>query len=224
MRCGSRAPCPTRTRWPISTTAAAKPSSSATARRRNPRRCSRRSAGRWIQGVGHVGAFLAEKLHAAGAKLVITDVNQAALDEVVAKTGAKVVAPEAIFDAEVQVFAPCALGGAITPATLERLKGRVVAGGANNQLATPEAGEALFAKGMIYAPDYVINGGGIINVAGEIRALEAGATFDPAWVEGKLSRLMETLDEVFQRSIDEKRPTHEIAGEIARARIEAARR
>jgi leucine dehydrogenase len=177
-----------------------------------------------IQGVGHVGAFLAEKLHAAGARLIITDVNQAALDEVVAKTGAKVVAPDAIFDAEAEVFAPCALGGAITPATLERLKGRVVAGGANNQLATPEAGEALFAKGLIYAPDYVINGGGIINVAGEIRALEAGATFDPAWVEGKLSRLMATLDEVFQRSIDEKRPTHEIAGEIARARIEAARR
>jgi leucine dehydrogenase len=176
-----------------------------------------------IQGVGHVGAFLAEKLHAAGAKLIITDVNQAALDEVAAKTGASVVAPDAIFDAEAEVFAPCALGGAVTLQTLDRLKGKVIAGGANNQLATPEAGEALFARGLIYAPDYVINGGGIINVAGEIRALEADAAFDPAWVEGKLSRLMETLDEVFQRSADENRPTHEIAGEIARARIAAAR-
>lgn len=176
-----------------------------------------------IQGVGHVGAFLAEKLHAAGAKLVIADVNQAALDEVAAKTGAKVVAPDAIFDEAAEVFAPCALGGAVSHETLGRLKARVIAGGANNQLATPEAGEALFKAGLIYAPDYVINGGGIINVAGEIRALEAGAAFDPAWVEGKLARLMETLDEVFQRSKDEKRPTHEIANQIARARIEAAR-
>ncbi len=177
-----------------------------------------------IQGVGHVGAFLAEKLHAAGAKLIITDVNQPALDEVAARTGATVVAPDAIFDSKADVFAPCALGGAVTLANLDRLQGRVIAGGANNQLATPEAGEELYRRGLIYAPDYVINGGGIINVAGEIRALDAGAAFDPVWVEGKLSRLMETLDEVFQRSVDEKRPTHVIAGEIARDRIEAARR
>ena len=172
-----------------------------------------------IQGVGHVGAFLAEKLHAAGAKLVIADVNEAALREVADRTGAKIVSTDAIFDTEAEVFAPCALGGAITHDTLKRLKAKVIAGGANNQLATADAGEALFAEGRLYAPDYVINGGGIINVAGEIRALEAGAAFDPAWVEGKLARLMQTLDEVFQRSTDERRPTHDIAGEIARARI-----
>jgi leucine dehydrogenase len=176
-----------------------------------------------IQGVGHVGAFLAEKLHAAGAKLIIADVNAPALEAVAAATGAKIVPPDAIFDTDADVFAPCALGGAITLETLKRLKARVVAGGANNQLATPEAGEALFAEGRLYAPDYVINGGGIINVAGEIRALEAGGAYDPEWVEGKLSRLMETLDEVFQRSADERRPTHEIAGEIARARIAEGR-
>ncbi|MDG2522737.1 Glu/Leu/Phe/Val dehydrogenase [Caulobacter segnis] len=176
-----------------------------------------------IQGVGHVGAYLAEKLHAAGAKLVIADVNQAALDEVAAKTGAKIVSTDAIFDVDAEVFAPCALGGAINAETLPRLKGKVVAGGANNQLATPEIGRILFEKGMLYAPDYVINGGGIINVAGEIRALEADAAFDPSWVADKLSTLMLTLGEVLDRSAAEKRPTHEVANEMAKARIAAGR-
>jgi leucine dehydrogenase len=176
-----------------------------------------------IQGVGHVGGFLAEKLHAAGAKLIIADVNQAVVDHFIAATSAVAVSPDAIFDAEADVFAPCALGGAVSPATLDRIKAKVIAGGANNQLATPEMGQALFARGVLYAPDYVINGGGIINVAGEIRALEAGSAFDPAWVAGKLDQLMVTLDEVFARSVAERRPTHEVADEMARARIAAAR-
>ena len=175
-----------------------------------------------IQGVGHVGAFLADTLHAAGAKLVIADVDAPALRAVAERTGAQVVAPEVILDAQADAFAPCALGGAITLGALDRLRGKVVAGGANNQLATPEAGEALFARGLVYAPDYVINGGGIINVAGEIRALEAGEAFDPAWVAGKLDRLMATLADILDRSAAERRPTHEIAGEIARARIAEA--
>ena len=145
--------------------------------------------------------------------------NQQALDEVSTRTGATVVSPGAIFDVEAQVFAPCALGGAVSAEALPRLKGRVVAGGANNQLATPEIGRALFERGMLYAPDYVINGGGIINVAAEIRALDAGGAYDPAWVETKLSRLVETLGEVIDQSTTEKRPTNEVADEIARARI-----
>jgi leucine dehydrogenase len=176
-----------------------------------------------IQGVGHVGGFLAHKLHAAGAKLIVADVNESALREVAEATGAKIVAPDAIFDVDAQVFAPCALGDAITFDTLGRLKAKVVAGGANNQLESPQVGRALFDKGMLYAPDYVINGGGITNVAGEIRALEHGEAFDPAWVEAKLDRLMATLDEVFERASAERRPTHEIADAIARDRIAAAR-
>jgi leucine dehydrogenase len=172
-----------------------------------------------IQGVGHVGAYLADKLHAAGARLYIADVNQQALDEVSTRTGATVVSPDAIFDVEAEVFAPCALGGAVNAETLPRLTGRVVAGGANNQLATPEIGRALFERGMLYAPDYVINGGGIINVAAEIRALDAGGAYDPAWVETKLSRLTQTLGEVLDQSIAEKRPTNEVADEIAQGRI-----
>jgi leucine dehydrogenase len=175
-----------------------------------------------IQGVGHVGAWLAEKLAAAGANLIITDVNEAALAQVAARTGATIVPPAAIFDVEAEVFAPCALGGAVNADTLGRLKGRVVAGGANNQLATPQIGRLLFDKGMLYAPDYVINGGGIINVAAEIAAIEAGTAFDPAWVELKLDRLLITLGEVLDRSLAEKRPTHEVADEMAKARIAGA--
>ncbi|MBI1407467.1 MAG: amino acid dehydrogenase [Caulobacter sp.] len=176
-----------------------------------------------LQGVGHVGGYLADKLHAAGAKLIVTDVNQTALREVAARTGATIVAPDAIFDVEAEVFAPCALGGAINVETLGRLKGRVVAGAANNQLATPEIGRALFDKGLLYAPDYVINGGGIINVAAEILGLEAGLAFDQAWVDAKLDRLALTLAEVLDRAAADGRPTHEIANEMARERIAAGR-
>jgi leucine dehydrogenase len=176
-----------------------------------------------IQGVGHVGGFLAHKLHAAGAKLVIADVNQAAVQEIVAATGARAVAPDAIFNETAEVFAPCALGGAITLETLSRLKAQVIAGGANNQLGSAEAGRAMFERGILYAPDYVINGGGITNVAAEIRALDHGQAFDGAWVAAKLDRLMQTLDEVFEQASAERRPTQDVADEIARARIAAAR-
>lgn len=176
-----------------------------------------------IQGVGHVGAYLAEKLHAAGAELIIADVNQVALAEVAAKTGATIVPTDAIFDVEADVFAPCALGGAISNATLPRLKVKVIAGGANNQLADAMIGQTVFDRGILYAPDYVINGGGIINVAAEIRALEAGGAFDGGWVASKLDRLAQTLAEVIDQSISEKRPANLVADEIARARIAAAR-
>ncbi|MFC3070784.1 Glu/Leu/Phe/Val dehydrogenase dimerization domain-containing protein [Phenylobacterium soli] len=191
--------------------------------------CVRRALGRELdgvtvalQGVGHVGGYLADKLTAAGAKLIVTDVNAEQLHAVAERTGAEVVAPGAIFDAECDVFAPCALGGAINESTLPRIKAKVIAGAANNQLADAEAGRAVFQRGMLYAPDYVINGGGIINVAAEIRALEAGGAFDPAWVDAKLDRLMLTLEEVLDRAKAENRPTNEVANEIAQARITIA--
>lgn len=176
-----------------------------------------------LQGVGHVGAYLADKLHAAGARLIITDVNAPALRAVAEKTGAAVVAPDAIFDADADIFAPCALGAILNAETLPRLKARVIAGGANNQLAEAGIGRAVFERGLIYAPDYVINGGGIINVASEVRGLQREEAYDPRWVEGKLARLMETLDEVLQRSKAERRPANEIADAVAQERIRAAR-
>jgi leucine dehydrogenase len=176
-----------------------------------------------VQGVGHVGGYLCDKLHKAGAKLIITDVNQATLDEVAARTGAQVVAPDAIYDVDCDIYAPCALGATLNPDTIKRLKCKAVVGAANNQLATPDIGQALFDAGVIYAPDYLINAGGIINVASEMTARATGGAYDPQWVEGKLVRLMETLAEVLDRSAAEKRPTHEISDAIAEARIEAAK-
>lgn len=191
--------------------------------------CVRRALGREldgvtvaIQGVGHVGGYLADKLHAAGAKLILTDVNAEVLHAVAARTNAQIVAPGAIFDVDAEVFAPCALGGAINAETLPRLKAKVVAGGANNQLADAETGRAVFNHGLLYAPDYVINGGGIINVAGEIRAIERGEAFDVGWVDAKLDRLTRTLEEVLDRAAAENRPTNEVANEIAKARITIA--
>jgi leucine dehydrogenase len=175
-----------------------------------------------IQGVGHVGGYLAEKLAAAGAVLTIADVNAEACRAVAGKTGAQVVAPSAIFDVPADVFAPCALGGAINADTLPRLSAKVIAGGANNQLADADTGRAVFDRGLLYAPDYVINGGGIINVAGEIRALDAGEAFDPAWVDAKLDRLALTLEEVLDQAQHERRPTNEVANQIALARISGA--
>ena len=98
----------------------------------------------------------------------------------------------------------------------------MIAGCANNQLADADVGRKVFERGLLYLPDYVINGGGIINVAGEIRALEKGDAFDPAWVEAKLARLMETLGEVLDRSRAEKRPADQVANELAKARISQA--
>jgi leucine dehydrogenase len=177
-----------------------------------------------IQGVGHVGAILADKLAADGARLVVCDFNEAAAAQVATSTGAQLVPPDAIFDAEADVFAPCALGGAVSAATLPRLKARIVAGGANNQLADPAAGQALFDAGILYAPDFVINGGGIINVAAEIRALEQGGAYDPAWVEAKLTAMIATLADVLDRSAADRAPADRIAVAMAKEKIAAAKR
>jgi leucine dehydrogenase len=176
-----------------------------------------------LQGIGHVGGYLADKLYAAGAKLIMTDVNTALLAEVAARTNAEIVTPDGIYDVQADIYAPCALGATLNPKTLDRLTVKAVVGAANNQLATTDIGQTLFERGILYAPDYVINGGGIINVASELRARQTGGAYDAAWVETKLSRLMDTLEEVLERSASENRPTHEIADAIAEARINAAR-
>jgi leucine dehydrogenase len=167
-----------------------------------------------VQGVGHVGGYLCSHLAKAGAKLTITDVNPEALDAVARTTGARVVPPNEIYDVEADIFSPNALGAILNPDTLPRLRVKVVAGGANNQLATPEMGDRLREQGVLYAPDYVINGGGIINVAAEI----SGA-YDPAWVEAKLQRLILTLGEVLDGAKSEGRATNRVADEMARQRI-----
>lgn len=170
-----------------------------------------------VQGVGHVGEYLCGHLHEAGAELVITDVDEEALQRVAEKYGARIVKPDAIYDQDVDVFAPCALGGVINPETVDRLKGKVVAGAANNVLATPDMGEALRSRGILFAPDYVINAGGIINVAGEVKG-----EYDPAWVAAKVETLGETVAEVIRRSESQDRPTNLVADDMAREILAAA--
>lgn len=121
-----------------------------------------------VQGVGAVGYHLCKLLHESGAKLVVTDTYQPALDKCVEEFGATVVSTEAIYGVECDIYAPCALGASINDETIPQLKCKIVCGGANNQLKDAEIhGKALQAKGIIYAPDYVANAGGVINVSYE---------------------------------------------------------
>jgi leucine dehydrogenase len=171
-----------------------------------------------VQGVGHVGGIACRLLAKAGADLVITDVNKDTLDAVARETGARVVEPDAIYDVQADVFSPNALGAILNPATIGRLNCRVIAGGANNQLSAPDIGDQLMQRGILYAPDYVINGGGIINVAAEI-----SGSYDPDWVDGKLDKLMERLGSVLDLSMSEGRAPNRVADDMARRLIREAR-
>lgn len=123
-----------------------------------------------IQGVGHVGAALAAMLHAEGARLVIADTDSAAVARVALETGAVVVPVQAILSSKADILAPCALGGVITEHNVGRIAAKAICGAANNQLADPEDGARLADAGVLYAPDYVVNAGGIISVAAEYLA------------------------------------------------------
>lgn len=170
-----------------------------------------------VQGVGSVGGYTCEHLAKAGANLYIADIDQGALADLSRRTGARIVAPDDIYDVDADIFSPNALGAIINAETLQRLKVKVIAGGANNQLATPDMGARVRDAGILYAPDYVINGGGIINVAAEI----SGA-YSRAWVDQKLDTLIDTLGAVLDEGLASGRPTNEIADDMARARIAAA--
>jgi leucine dehydrogenase len=172
-----------------------------------------------VQGVGSVGGHVCDHLARAGAHLVITDIDPETLQAVAGRTGAKIVDPDAIYDAEADIFSPNALGAVINPKTLPRLRVKAIAGGANNQLVVPEMGEFLRRQGILYAPDYVINGGGIINVAAEI----SGA-YSVDWVREKIRRLIGTLGGVLDEALARDEPANLVADRIARARLAAARK
>ncbi len=121
-----------------------------------------------IQGCGNVARFLCGHLAEAGAELIVTDIVQDKVQLMIDKHGAKPASPEEIYDIECDVFAPCALGAVINDDTVPRLKSKIVAGGANNVLLTEEHGDRLRERGILYAPDFVINAGGIINVSVEL--------------------------------------------------------
>ena len=164
-----------------------------------------------IQGVGNVGWNLGKQLHEAGAKLTVTDVNQARLDRCVKEFGAKVVDREAIYGADCDVFAPCALGNVINDRTIPQLKAKIVAGGANNQLGEDRHGEELLRRGILYAPDFVINAGGIINVACE--SLPKG--YDEKASLEKVRNIYQAVKDVIQTSRAQAIPTSQAAVVLA---------
>jgi len=171
-----------------------------------------------ILGVGAVGMALAELLHDAGADLIVADVNADAVRRAVDRFGASAVSPLEAVGAEADIFSPCALGGAISSETLPRLKATIVAGAANNQLATPEMDRALMQRGILYAPDYVINAAGVISVGLEILG---------DWHEAELTRRIDAigprLGQIFERAAREGSATGAIADELAREIIAKAK-
>lgn len=166
-----------------------------------------------IQGVGSVGFRLAKHLADAGARLWVTDIHPDQTQRAVRELGAVAVAPDAIFDLDVDVFSPCALGGTINDQSLERLRAVVVAGAANNQLQSPDHAHALAKRDILYAPDYVINAGGIIDIHYERTGYEAGRLM--AHLEG----IGTTLDEIFRRAGQAGCTTAELADQIAEERF-----
>ncbi|GLS84673.1 Leu/Phe/Val dehydrogenase [Paraferrimonas haliotis] len=169
-----------------------------------------------VQGVGHVGYYLCKHLHEAGAKLIVTDINQESLARVEKEFGAIVVAPEDIYHQEVDVYAPCALGATINDTTIPKLKAKVIAGCANNQLAERRHDDVLKSLDILYAPDYVINAGGIINVFFE-------RDYDADKSKAKVAEIYTTLCKIFEQSKLQDRPTGEVADEMARGIISDAR-
>jgi leucine dehydrogenase len=167
-----------------------------------------------IQGVGNVGYRLAKHLHEAGAKLWVTDIHAPAVERCVQEFGATAVSMDEIFAVPAEVFAPCALGAIINDRTLPQLKAPIIAGAANNQLAGKRHGQALMERGILYAPDYVINAGGIIEIF-----YEEGGDYDEHKVREHLERIGQTLTTVFKRAQEEKRPTGEIADRLAEERF-----
>ncbi len=169
-----------------------------------------------VQGLGHVGYYLCEYLHKEGAKLIVTDINQNNLDRVVNDFDATPVAPDGIYQQAVDVYAPCALGAVINDTTLPLLNTKIVAGAANNQLAEDRHGIELLKKGILYAPDYVINAGGIINVSFE-------NNYNREVAYDKVSCIYQTLEDIFSQADKEDKATNIVADEMARAKVAAAK-
>ena len=166
-----------------------------------------------VQGLGHVGYDYARRLHAAGAKLIVADIDEAAIERARAEFGAQVVSVDAIYDVAADIYAPCALGATLNPLTLPRIKASIIAGAANNQLATAEVGDLLRDKGVLYVPDFVINAGGIIKVCYEyLNKPEAD-------VEAHVRQIGATLTEVFERAAHEGLSTSVVADRVAQARF-----
>ncbi|ATD05905.1 leucine dehydrogenase [Pseudoalteromonas piscicida] len=169
-----------------------------------------------VQGLGAVAYTLCKHLHEAGAELFVTDINEESVQRVVNDFNATAVGIDEIYDLDVDVYAPCALGATVNDDTIPRIKATIIAGCANNQLAESRHGEIIREKGILYAPDYVINAGGIINVYYETKP----EGYDEAAATKHVEGIYDTLTEIFKRSEDEKVSTHIIADKLAQEIIE----
>ncbi|RHW77253.1 amino acid dehydrogenase [Colwellia sp. RSH04] len=161
-----------------------------------------------VQGLGSVGFALCEHLHKAGAKLIVTDISSESLDKAATTFGATVVGLDEIYHQEVDIYAPCALGATINDETIDQIKAKIIAGCANNQLAESKHDQALVERGILYAPDYVINAGGIINVSFENDYCAEKST-------KKVEEIYNTLLKIYTKADNDKRPTGIIADEMA---------
>ncbi len=166
-----------------------------------------------VQGCGKVAYYLSGHLHSEGAKLVVTDLDSEKVKRVVTEFGATAVAPDVIYDQPGDIYAPCALGATVNDDTLGRLKVEIIAGCANNQLAEQRHGRDLEKKGMLYAPDYVINGGGLINVYGELEG------WPQERAKRKAQEIYDTVRKIFAKARSEGIPSFEAADRVAEDRI-----
>lgn len=164
-----------------------------------------------IQGVGHVGSKLADQLFWDGADLILSDVDTSLLHDIALRYGAQTVTSEELYRTECDIFSPCALGGSINDVTLPQLRCKAIAGSANNQLERPEHGIMLMKRGILYAPDYIINSGGIINVAIELEP----HGYDPKMARDQVSHIRERLEILFNKAYKEKKSPSQVADEIA---------
>jgi leucine dehydrogenase len=167
-----------------------------------------------VQGTGHVGYFLCEDLAAEGAKLIVTDIDPDRVKRVVDEFGAKAVSPDEIYSVDAQVFAPCALGAVVNDETIPKFNFDIIAGAANNQLGEERHGKELMEKDILYAPDYVINAGGVINVYGELNGWSLERS------KRKAGEIYDTLEQLFELAKEDGLPTSEAADRVAERRIE----
>ncbi|MBI3189164.1 MAG: Glu/Leu/Phe/Val dehydrogenase [Ignavibacteriales bacterium] len=167
-----------------------------------------------VQGAGNVAGALCDFLSNEGAKIFITDIYEHKAQSVAARTNATLVKPDGIYDVEAEVFCPCALGAILNDHTIPQLKARIVAGAANNQLADEQThGMKLLERGILYAPDYVINAGGLISVANQLD----GNSYEQA--KKQIEGIYETLHNIFSISKEKKLPTYQAANHLAEERL-----
>ena len=167
-----------------------------------------------VQGIGHVGLYLLDYLHKEGAEITVCDINAESVQKTVAKYGCNYIDPDKVYQVDMDIYSPCALGATINDSTIDQLKCSVIAGAANNQLMNEKIhGEILFKKGIVYAPDYLINAGGVMNCYAEIHDISDSKVMEMA------GNIYQTTTDILKSSRDEKISTSLAANKIAEKRI-----